>query len=202
MKALLLILKIIIGLFASVVIIMGISFELVIASLISVLSILILIDYLYFEVAKNSNHKIQITLSVICLIVSLTFMGVSMPDKQKEKEQAKYDALPQSVKDSIANEDLQAKKELEIQAEINNRQELIKKQFSSWDGSHRGVEKYIKNQMNNPKSYEHVETSFTDYGNYLLVFTKFRGENAFGGTVTNTIKAKVDTDGNVIEIIQ
>ena len=55
--------------------------------------------------------------------------------------------------------------------------------------------------MNDPDSYEHVETRFRDEGEYIFVITKFRGKNAFGGTVTNTISAKVDFDGDVIEII-
>ncbi len=77
----------------------------------------------------------------------------------------------------------------------------VENQFSSWDGSHRGVTELIKKSMNDPDSYEHVETRFKDNGDHILVITKFRGANAFGGKVVNTISAKVDFSGNVIEVL-
>lgn len=80
--------------------------------------------------------------------------------------------------------------------------ELIQKQFSAWDGAHRGLEKVIKKSMNDPDSYEHVETYYKDEGTRIFVSTTFRGKNAFGGIVKNTVTAYVDFDGNVIEILQ
>jgi hypothetical protein len=55
--------------------------------------------------------------------------------------------------------------------------------------------------MNNPDSYKHVKTVYWDMGDYLKVETTFRGTNAFGGIVTNSIGAKVDLDGNISEIL-
>jgi hypothetical protein len=81
------------------------------------------------------------------------------------------------------------------------RKEQIEKHFSAWDGSHRGLTKVIKESMNDPDSYDHVETRYGDKGDHLIVRTTFRGKNAFGGVVKNTVVAKVDLDGNVIEII-
>lgn len=81
------------------------------------------------------------------------------------------------------------------------RKEVIGKHFSSWDGSHNGLTKLIKDGMNDPVSYEHVETTYTDNGDYLLITTSFRGKNAFGAKVLNSITAKVDFDGNVLEIM-
>jgi hypothetical protein len=81
------------------------------------------------------------------------------------------------------------------------RTKLIEKNFSAWDGSHRGLTKVIMSTMNDPGSYEHVETTYIDKGDYLIVKTTFRGKNAFGGVVTNWVQAKVDLDGNVLEII-
>jgi ribosomal protein L37E len=77
----------------------------------------------------------------------------------------------------------------------------VESQFSAWDGSHIGLTKYVKSKMNDPDSYEHVETRFEDKGSHILVATKFRGNNKFGGKVLNTILAKVDYNGNVLEII-
>ena len=83
------------------------------------------------------------------------------------------------------------------------RKERIEKGFSSlWDGSHRELTKVIKGSMNDPGSYEHVKTVYWDMGDHLVVRTTFRGKNAFGGVVSNWVKAKTDLDGNVLEVIE
>jgi hypothetical protein len=88
------------------------------------------------------------------------------------------------------------------QTPSDSRKQLIESQFSSWDGAHRGLTAYIKSSMNDPASYKHVDTSYSDQGDYLIVTTKFRGKNAFGGVITTFIKAKVDLDGKVLAIIK
>lgn len=95
----------------------------------------------------------------------------------------------QSAPDYLANKDAARKKRLEGG-------------FSAWDGSHRGLTKVIKESMNDPKSYEHVETKYWDMGDHLVVTTTFRGKNAFGGVVKNWVKARTDLDGNVLEVIE
>lgn len=82
------------------------------------------------------------------------------------------------------------------------RKERIEKKFSSWDGSHYGLTKLIKEAMNDPKSFEHVKTVYIDKGDYLKVKTTYRCKNAFGGIVKNWVWAKVDLEGNVIGIIE
>ena len=82
------------------------------------------------------------------------------------------------------------------------REEKIRKLFSAWDGSHNGLEKLIKETMNDPDSYKHVETVYWDMGNHLVVRTTFRGKNAFGGVVKNWVKAKISLNGEVMEIIE
>ena len=56
--------------------------------------------------------------------------------------------------------------------------------------------------MHNPDSYEHVETKYIDKDTYIVVITKFRGTNAFGAVVTNSMAAEVGLDGSVRSIIQ
>lgn len=82
------------------------------------------------------------------------------------------------------------------------RKARLEKGFSAWDGSHRGLTRLIKEAMNDPDSYEHVETLYWDEGDHLIVKTTFRGKNAFGGTVKNWAKAKCDLDGNVLEVLE
>lgn len=93
------------------------------------------------------------------------------------------------------------KMKLEEEAK-KEKKEKIEKHFSSWDGSHLELTKYIKSIMNDPSSYEHVETKYWDMGDHLIVLTSFRGKNAFGGLVKNNIKAKVGFDGKIISIIE
>ncbi len=81
-----------------------------------------------------------------------------------------------------------------------SRDEKIKKQFSAWDGSHIKLTEYIKGIMNDPDSYQHVETKYWDKGDYLIVFTQFRGKNMFGGVVKNGCLAKVSINGNILHV--
>ncbi|NLX26982.1 MAG: hypothetical protein GXY61_13665 [Lentisphaerae bacterium] len=94
------------------------------------------------------------------------------------------------------------RKAVEAEQLAAERMERIEKGFSAWDGSHIELTKVIKNAMYNPESYKHVKTTFSDLGEHLLVFTTYRGSNAFGGIIPNTITAKCDLDGNVLEIIE
>jgi hypothetical protein len=95
--------------------------------------------------------------------------------------------------DSKTNADGTPKTERQIQLE---------KQFSAWDGSHIELTKIIKKAMNDPDSYEHVETVYWDMKDHVVVRTTYSGKNAFGGRVKNWVKAKADNNGNIIEIIE
>lgn len=87
------------------------------------------------------------------------------------------------------------------QAEQEARQKRIESGFSAWDGSHRELVRRVKRDMNDPNSFEHVETKYGDRGDYLIVEMRFRGRNAFGGMVVNTVRARCSLDGSVQEII-
>jgi len=82
------------------------------------------------------------------------------------------------------------------------RTEKISAGFSAWDGSHIALERLIKKTMNDPDSYEHEETVYWDQGDDLIVKTTFRGKNGFGGVVKNWVKAKVDLNGNVLQVLE
>ncbi|MBD3675152.1 MAG: hypothetical protein HUJ26_16670 [Planctomycetaceae bacterium] len=83
-----------------------------------------------------------------------------------------------------------------------SREEKIEDSFSTYDGSHRELVKMIKDRMNDPDSFEHVETKYWDKGDHLLIYMKFRGRNSFNAVITDEILAKADTEGNVFEIIE
>jgi hypothetical protein len=56
--------------------------------------------------------------------------------------------------------------------------------------------------MNNPDSYEHVETAFGDRSDYLIVRTVFRGINGFNAVVKDSATAKVSLHGYILEVIE
>ena len=60
---------------------------------------------------------------------------------------------------------------------------------------------YIKENMNDPRSFEYISTDYKNMGTYYIVSTKFRGKNAFGGKVVNTVTAEFDSNGNMIQIL-
>lgn len=81
------------------------------------------------------------------------------------------------------------------------RKRKIKDQFSSWDGSHKGMTRYIKASLARPDTYEHLSTAYDDRLVHLVVTTTYRYVDASGRTVKSTIKAIVGIDGNVQEIV-
>ena len=118
------------------------------------------------------------------------------PNSKDYKKNAEYYAKQVKIV-----EDKKKEEALKL-ARAAERQKQIEAQFSAWDGSHRGLERVVKDAMNDPDSYDHVETRYIDKGDYLIVITSFRGKNAFGGVVKNTVRAKVDMNGNVFQIIE
>lgn len=81
------------------------------------------------------------------------------------------------------------------------RQEKINELFSVFDGSHRNLEKIIIDNLNDPDSYEHIETQYNDNDTSLVIQTTYTAKNALGGTVKKVIVAESDTLGNIIRII-
>lgn len=80
------------------------------------------------------------------------------------------------------------------------RQQRIESQFSAWDGSQRQLVERVKSTMNDPGSFEHVDTTYYDRNDQLLVHMKFRGANAFGGKVLNEVVADTDLDGKLLSV--
>lgn len=81
------------------------------------------------------------------------------------------------------------------------REKKILAQFSSWSGSHRRLEKYIKKNLKDPDSYDHVETKYRDNGDHIVVYTTYRAKNSFNATVTEHVVAKASIDGSSVTII-
>lgn len=80
---------------------------------------------------------------------------------------------------------------------VLTRKERIENLFSKWDGSQPAVVEWIKGNLNDPNSFEHLETRFIDKKDSIGVITEFTAKNAFGGRVRSTCVAQIDTLGNL-----
>lgn len=81
------------------------------------------------------------------------------------------------------------------------KEEKIKRQFSGWNGAHIGLERLVKRHMNDPDSYDHIETRYTEEADGIALVMKYRGANSFGGKVINHVIAKADFDGKIVSIL-
>ncbi|MFV0234176.1 hypothetical protein OBK30_14135 [Empedobacter falsenii] len=96
-----------------------------------------------------------------------------------------------NMKETIAIEKKALIDKEEHEKKIRNFEENC---LSSWDHSHRGIIKLVKQSMHNPKSFEHVETKYGITDDYAGIIMVYRGTNMYGAIVTNTIKAKINLD--------
>lgn len=73
--------------------------------------------------------------------------------------------------------------------------------MSTWDGSFRPLVIYVKDNMKDPNSFEHIQTKFGDFEElYFYVSMKYRGKNSYGGYTIAYIDAKVNYEGKILEI--
>lgn len=159
-------------------------------------------DYFKKSILSSSSDTIYFQL----IKVASTGNWQSSAEMNREIYQREYDSL---VKQKFGNEfanvktkitivpDSEQQKENEI---IARRQHLINRQFAGFSGANRYVEDYIKERMNDPDSYKHIQTTYKDKGSYILVYTRFRGTNSIGAIIVQSATAKVDIDGNVLSL--
>ncbi len=51
-------------------------------------------------------------------------------------------------------------------------------------------------ELKRPKSFQHVETTYKDNGDHLIVQMTYRAKNAYGGLILQNITAKADYKTN------
>lgn len=61
---------------------------------------------------------------------------------------------------------------------------------------------FVKKNLNDPDSFEHVETNTYDNGNDVIVKMMYRTKNVFGTKIIKSVKARVSWDCEVMEIIE
>jgi|GEM_PF-2323556 len=114
------------------------------------------------------------------------------PAKEEEKPLSLKKAAPIKT-EAITKEDIKRHKE------SLRKKELAHLFLSS--GEVIPLKRHIQDNLHNPKSYEHIETTYEDKKSHLIVQTTFRATNAFGAIVKNRVTAKVSVGGVILEII-
>lgn len=110
------------------------------------------------------------------------------------------------------------------QTRLDSYNSWVNNQFSLWDGSHKEFTALIKKNLNDEKSYDHIETTYqiidtdsekTELNNALksansstrveigdlVIFTQFSAKNAFNATIKNTAYGVVSFANNSITLI-
>lgn len=88
-------------------------------------------------------------------------------------------------------------------AAAEKRKADIKYQFSSYDGSHRNLVKFVKSNMNDPDSFDHTSTNAHDLRDHLVVNMEYRGKNSYGAVVKGFIKVKTDIEtGEILAVVE
>lgn len=81
--------------------------------------------------------------------------------------------------------------------EINKK---VKKQFTS-DGSNWIFVYYLKKQLHDPESFEHIETRYKQYSDYVSVQMRFRATNGFGAKRIFMKSGNVSIQNETVEFL-
>jgi tetratricopeptide (TPR) repeat protein len=171
-------------------------------------------DLEFFSLQEKYNEleaRIEIEKKVGALMGELSLVKVDEYDKaidiynllvQLEPDSDRHKTLLARFKKIKADREEEKRKQLAEQQAKEAREKKVQGQFSSLSGAHRIFERLIKASMNDPDSYEHVETRYIDKGEYVRVFATFRGKNAFGGIIIDTATADFSLSGDLLRVIE
>lgn len=109
-------------------------------------------------------------------------------DAQREKEQAAAEAQHD-------REEAQLQQQHQAEQQAKDQQQKLESCFSTFGHHLYDLENTVKDSLNNPHSFEHVETITmpTDADGYNAALT-FRAQNGFGAIRTETLRATIDPD--------
>lgn len=85
--------------------------------------------------------------------------------------------------------------------------DVFKSNVRLFDSSYQPLISSIKDDMNDPSSFKHLETKYRFVVNvaapYAIVTTVYQGANSYGATVKNQLSAKVDLKtGRIVEYLR
>lgn len=135
-----------------------------------------------------------------CLVILLVFFGfaivaIVVPNLVITKETLeKVENAKIAEETRLAN---RTPKEIESDL-IVDKQKQIENDIS-WDNSYRPLVKLVKDNMNDPDSFQHVETKYWKSPKTFVFKMIYRGKNVFGGVVTQKIRLEIDLKNNTMK---
>jgi len=86
---------------------------------------------------------------------------------------------------------------------LSSDKDKIERNFSKFDGSFTKFKNFIKENLKDPSSFEHVETRYNDNKDgTVTVLMKYRAKNSFGAIVTEIAKCTLDVNsGNFSNVV-
>lgn len=122
--------------------------------------------------------------------------------RQKEIENPEFYLA--NLQKELENKNLSKGQRDEIQIQIKNIRAVkwAKKNINSWDDSNPKLERTVKDAMNDKDSFEHVSTEYSYKKDKVIAKMIYRGNNAFGAKVIESVTGEFDYDGNLISINQ
>lgn len=82
------------------------------------------------------------------------------------------------------------------------REDLIYSKFYARPphGFHAPLVDLVSRNLNNPKSFDHLETFVIEKDSTILIKMDFTAENGFGGSVRESVTVEADFYGNILTI--
>ena len=160
--------------------------------------------------------------------ISAEELAQSKAQMEQEKSQMETNAAQNEVEQKARNEDLARQKadteakiakdkagaeskkaeeekalaDPKVQEELKY-QKWVNTQFSVWNGSNDELVKLVKQNLNDPDSFEHEKTQFANNKEhrFLTIKMTYRAKNAFGALILQNVTAMIDYESNEITII-
>ena len=86
---------------------------------------------------------------------------------------------------------------------LQTKRENIKNQFSPGrDNKHFEFARIIKKLAHDPKSFQHIHTSYVETDNFLIVTMRFRAKNRLGALMVDTHTAKFSFNGRFLGLVE
>ncbi|MEP4091782.1 hypothetical protein [Reichenbachiella sp.] len=165
--------------------------------------------------------------NIAVMVGAIILLMVSCPDDNKDSAVVSKESQPKTTSDDgytyDANGNLIINKkptltkaqsdsieEVErssmlVRAEKERKRRNIKKikddcVFNTYDGSFYMLNRYVKDRMNDPDSFEHIQTRYVEYDDYIQAYVSFRGRNGFGALVKSAYTFNLYSDCRIVMV--
>lgn len=125
--------------------------------------------------------------------VSPAFGDDRSPDEMRREVEAEFERLRAAGEKPAPPPAAPARPAPQVSADVVR--------SSPWDGSVHQVERYLKQSLKDPKSYDGIEWSpVARAGDGYVVRHKYRARNSFGGYVVENKIFIMNRDGDVVSV--